>query len=160
MVELVPMTPERFEAFLEFDIPDYAAVKVKSGNWSAAEALQRSRDEHNKLLPNGLATPGHHFYNIQDRESHEIVGVLWMAEHRDWAEPTGFIYDIEIEERFRQRGYASQAMLALEEKARQLGLGTLALHVFGFNLVARHLYEKLGYEITNINMAKKLKPRV
>ena len=37
------------------------------------------------------------------------------------------------------------------------GLETLALHVFGHNPGARALYEKLGYEITNINMAKHLR---
>jgi len=159
MIRLVPMTPESFDLFLERDIADYAAEKVKAGNWSADEALQRSRDEHLKLLPDGLASAGHHLYTIQDDETQEDVGILWLAEERGWAEPTGFIYDLFIEERFRQRGFASQAMLALEDKARELGLETLALHVFGFNQAARRLYEKLGYEITNINMAKKLKPQ-
>jgi ribosomal protein S18 acetylase RimI-like enzyme len=48
-------------------------------------------------------------------------------------------------------------MLALEVKARELGLATLSLHVFVFNHEARALYEKLGYAITNINMSKALK---
>jgi len=151
------MTSEAFEAFLERDIAEYAAEKVKAGNWKAGEALQRSRDEHHMLLPDGLATPGHHLYTIWDDESHEDVGILLFAEQRNWAEPTGFIYDLFIEDRFKQRGFARQAMLVLEEVARELGLATLALHVFGFNQPARRLYEKLGYEITNINMAKKLK---
>jgi predicted GNAT family acetyltransferase len=30
------------------------------------------------------------------------------------------------------------------------------LHVFGHNQVARALYEKIGYEVTNVLMSKKL----
>ena len=33
---------------------------------------------------------------------------------------------------------------------------SISLHVFGHNRVARALYEKLGYETTNVNMTEKL----
>ena len=56
----------------------------------------------------------------------------------------------------RRRGYAEQAMLALEKEARRMGAGTIRLHVFGHNSAARPLYEKLGYYPTNIVMAKDL----
>ncbi len=32
-------TPDEFNAFLERDIAEYAAEKLKAGNWSSAEAL-------------------------------------------------------------------------------------------------------------------------
>jgi ribosomal protein S18 acetylase RimI-like enzyme len=47
-------------------------------------------------------------------------------------------------------------MLLLEEKAREMGLKSLELHVFGSNHVARKLYETIGYETTNVLMSKKL----
>jgi RimJ/RimL family protein N-acetyltransferase len=47
-------------------------------------------------------------------------------------------------------------MLLAEQECRQLGLRTLRLNVFGPNVVARRLYESLGYEITSQNMAKQL----
>jgi ribosomal protein S18 acetylase RimI-like enzyme len=72
--------------------------------------------------------------------------------------PSGFIYDLFVEEPWRGRGLAGQAMLALEERARQLGLATLYLHVFADNPVARALYDKLGYRVTSLNMAKPLSP--
>jgi RimJ/RimL family protein N-acetyltransferase len=70
--------------------------------------------------------------------------------------PCAFIYDIEIYEPFRRRGYASQALLAAEDKARELGLKAIALHVFGYNTGARALYDKLGYRVTDLTMAKDL----
>ena len=70
--------------------------------------------------------------------------------------PYGFIYDLRIYDEYQRRGYARQAMLALETKVRELGLDTISLHVFGHNHAAKALYDQLGYEVTNINMSKKL----
>ena len=42
------------------------------------------------------------------------------------------------------------------QSSEALGFDTIALHVSGHNQAGRALYEKMGYEITNINMAKKL----
>jgi ribosomal protein S18 acetylase RimI-like enzyme len=67
-----------------------------------------------------------------------------------------FIYDIIIFEEYRRRGYGEATMLAVEEKVREQGLNSIALHVFGHNHAAKTLYEKIGYEITDINMMKKV----
>jgi len=47
-------------------------------------------------------------------------------------------------------------MLLAEQRCRQLGLTSLRLNVFGPNVVARRLYESLGYEITSQSMANQL----
>lgn len=156
MIDLVPMTPEEFELYLERLVVEYAADKVRSGNWTSEESIRRSREECQTLLPQGPDTPGQHLYRILDTETGERVGVVWLAEDGRKSPPIGFIYDLEVEAPYRRRGYATRAMLALEVKARELGLATLSLHVFGFNHEARALYEKLGYAITNINMSKAL----
>jgi ribosomal protein S18 acetylase RimI-like enzyme len=61
-----------------------------------------------------------------------------------------------VDEKYRGRGYGKQAMLLIEEKARELGLKSIGLHVFGVNQAARNLYEAVGYEITSLNMKKVL----
>jgi hypothetical protein len=48
------MTEEEFQAFLAESVPEYAAEKVKAGNWTPEEALEKSRKEHTRLLPEGL----------------------------------------------------------------------------------------------------------
>jgi ribosomal protein S18 acetylase RimI-like enzyme len=154
MTTLSPMTQESFERFLERTIPEYAQEKVEAGNWQAEGALQRSRDEFHRLLPDGLTTQKNYLYSLhleRDGLRHE-VGVLWLAD----MDGTGFIFELFVAEAFRHQGVASTAMRLLEGEARRLGLNRLALHVFGHNLIAKRLYEKLGFEITNINMAKSL----
>jgi ribosomal protein S18 acetylase RimI-like enzyme len=67
-----------------------------------------------------------------------------------------FIYDIEVDEAFRGRGYGRAALLALEPLARELGYDTVGLHVFGDNEVARNLYRTSGYVETDVMMNKRL----
>ncbi|HEY1419540.1 MAG TPA: GNAT family N-acetyltransferase [Candidatus Dormibacteraeota bacterium] len=154
-VELVPLTAEQFDAWLPVETADYAAEHVRTGRWTEDEALQRSREEHERLLPQGLATPDHHLWSIVPTGTGEPVGLLWINVVRQ-PRPAAFIFNIEIDQPFRRRGYAEQAMLKLEEEARSLGLEEIRLHVFGHNSAARPLYEKLGYVPTNINMLKRL----
>jgi ribosomal protein S18 acetylase RimI-like enzyme len=154
MVSLRGMTEGEFEVFLAESIPEYATEKVKAGNWDAKEALRRSREEHTKLLPEGLTSPNQNLYVVE--LDGNPVGRLWLSLDADVAGGAGFVYDLFVEEPFRRRGIAAQAMVLLEKEAVRLGLRSLALHVFGYNLPARALYQKLGYEITNINMSKDL----
>jgi ribosomal protein S18 acetylase RimI-like enzyme len=156
MIRLVPMTEEEFKAFLDHSIPEYAESNVRAGSWSRTEALARSRREHRALLRDGLRSKYHHLYTIRESDGGEAVGVLWFRANLDSATPSGFIFDIEIDESHRRKGYARQAMQQLEEIARKMGLRQLELHVFAFNEGARSLYESLGYTVTSLNMAKRL----
>ncbi|HEY3313458.1 MAG TPA: GNAT family N-acetyltransferase [Anaerolineales bacterium] len=154
MIELVPMTEAEFQVFLARAIIEYAKDKVDAGNWSEAESVQRSRLEFDHYLPQGLDTPGHFIRNIIN-ETRQVVGYLWYAllENRPG---TAFIYDFEVYAAYRRRGYASQALAALDVLAKDLGLKKLELHVFGHNTAARELYKKAGYIETNVNMAREI----
>ena len=154
LVSIRPMTETEFKAFLAQDIHEYAAEKVRAGNWTPDEALQRSCEAHDKLLPEGLATPNHHLFTIE--LDVQPVGRLWLSSDPKTSGGAGFIYDLYVAEPFRRKGIARRALLLLEQDAIRLGLTSLALHVFGHNTAARALYESLGYSITNVNMAKTL----
>jgi GNAT superfamily N-acetyltransferase len=155
MVRLVPMTVEEFEEYLQRDIERYAEENVKARYWAPAEALEESRNVHQQLLPEGLATKDNYFLKILD-ERGTAIGTAWLKANQDTALPSGFLYALFIEEAHRGQGYGKQAMLALEEKAKELGLHSLALHVFAHNAEARTLYERLGYEVKSLNMEKLL----
>jgi ribosomal protein S18 acetylase RimI-like enzyme len=156
MVRLVPMTEEEFGDYLEQEIREYAAENVRAGYWTEEEALERSRKAHEELLPNGIKTKDHLLYRIQIPESGEKVGAMWLNVSLDTPHPSGFIFDIILDEAQRGKGYGKQAMLALEEVAKGMGLESLALHVFTHNTTAMKLYEKLGYTVTSQNMVKRL----
>ena len=64
------------------------------------------------------------------------------------------IYDIIINENFRRRGYASRTLELVEARAKELGAKNVELHVFSHNHGAQALYEKVGYNVTSITMAR------
>jgi len=148
------MKEAEFTAFLARNIPEYAASKVRAGNWIPAEAVEKSRLEHEKLLPRGLATPNQHLYTIE--QAGVPVGTLWLEVEPGSNGNSGFVYDLYVDAACRRRGIGGQAMLLLEQEAARLSVRTLGLHVFGDNAVARAMYEKLGYAITNISMSKRI----
>lgn len=153
MASLRRMTEAEYATWLAAAIPAYAADKVESGQWSAAAAPDLSKAEYQELLPQGLATPDHHLYTIEDDHA-APVGVLWFAVQTLFDARIAYVYDVSVVPHRQREGHALQAFQALEEEVRRLGLAGIALHVFGHNKGARALYEKLGFEPTNISLFK------
>ena len=154
MITLVSMTESEYQSYFESAVVSYAREKVDAGNWTEAEALERSRQEFERYLPQGTQTEANFLFMLVN-ETGRKVGYLWyniIADRPDSA----FIYDFEIYEPFRRQGYATQALKALETHAKLKGVKKLGLHVFGSNLAARELYKKAGYLETNVNMAKEI----
>jgi ribosomal protein S18 acetylase RimI-like enzyme len=158
MVELVPMTAEEFQAFLEQTTVSYAADHVRAGNWSADESLGKSRAELKGLLPNGLETADHFLRLIAAGPKRTRVGTLWYAVRRQAGRTDLFVYWIGIDEPFRRHGYAAEAFRELDHEAVNVGAGQVLLHVFGDNVSAIALYEKLGFATTNRLMARVVRP--
>ena len=156
MIELVEMPREHFPAYRENLIREYAQDKVRAGEWSPEEAPGRAEASTDDLLAQGTDTEGHYLYLLRDRAAGEEVGVVWLAVRDSGADRSVWIYDIEVYEAFRRRGHATRALLAVEEKAAELGAEKLELHVFGHNPGARALYERSGFAPTSIVMSKRL----
>jgi len=153
-VTLVEMEETSFREYRRHLVHDYAADKVRAGVWSADDAEDRAAKELEGLLPDGTLTRDHYLYSVMDESVPDEVGILWISLQDSGAGRTLWIYDIIVHDRFRRRGYASRILHLVEDKARELGAGKVELHVFGHNLGARALYEKLGYTPTSIVMAK------
>jgi RimJ/RimL family protein N-acetyltransferase len=156
MIRVEPMTEERFTAFLEETIVRYAEENVRTGRWDAAGAVEHSRAEHARLLPQGLATPHEYLRSIFAGDSGERVGDLWFSHRSEGGPKQIWIFWIGIDPAHRRHGYAIEALRAIEVEARQLGSTRVGLHVFASNSGARALYERLGYAPTNLVMWKEL----
>jgi RimJ/RimL family protein N-acetyltransferase len=156
MVVFVEMTGPEFANWRESSVREYAADKVRAGNYDEEKALESSEKEFSSLLPEGLKTKGHYLYSVVDDRSDERVGIIWYGELRGGTKDTIWIYDIHIHEHFRGQGYGTAALRLLEDKARGLGKKKLGLQVFAHNERARKLYAELGYVPTSIAMTKDL----
>ncbi|MFZ0548838.1 MAG: GNAT family N-acetyltransferase [Candidatus Promineifilaceae bacterium] len=155
MIDLVPMTAEEYEVYLDTLVPDYAQEHVNAGNWPAEGAEDRARKEMREIyLPDGVATQDNYLFALIDPEIDTKVGILWYAIRGTGKNREAFVYDVVVYEPFRRQGYGYQAFQKMEEKVREIGVNVIGLHVFGYNHGARAMYEKLGFEVTDLMMRK------
>ncbi|MFA6237462.1 MAG: GNAT family N-acetyltransferase [Bacteriovorax sp.] len=131
----------------------YKSEIIKSG-MSESEAEKKTTEDFKRLLPEGLLSKDQYLFSI--KEDGRMAGILWFGVRGAEDNRKAFIYDINLYESERGKGFGKKAMLLLESEVKKLGLKHIGLHVFGHNTIARTLYEKLGYETTNVNMEKKL----
>ncbi len=149
------MTAAEYAEWVEESVSGYAADKVASGQWSQAESLALSRKENAELLPLGLETPENHLFAILDARG-VAIGMLWFAVKTKFGAKIAYVYDVSVRLERQREGHALRAFRALEEEVRSRGLSGIALHVFGHNAGARALYERLGFQPTNISLFKRV----
>jgi GNAT superfamily N-acetyltransferase len=140
-LELRPMTQEEFDAFLAGSTETYIAELAAAG-MSEESARERGEQQMAELIPNGLDSPGQSFFLGWVRD--EPVGTLWLSTER----PMAFVYEVEVDEAQRRRGYGEGIMTAGARWCREQGHPALGLNVFAHNPGARALYDKLGYRVT------------
>lgn len=152
MITLEPMSMATFGTWRAQAIKTFAQEKIAALTWTPAEALEKSRASYQKLLPQGLHTTDELLWTI----THDGVGIgaLWV--HIDTASNHFFIYDINIDADEQNQGFGQQTLQALEVEAKQRHIAAIDLHVFGDNHRAQHVYTKMGFITTDINMSKPL----
>ncbi|HZX02586.1 GNAT family N-acetyltransferase [Kribbella sp.] len=117
---------------------------------SAEEALAVSRQETDKLLPDGPDTEQQLIWTAFADDV--PVGSLWISTRSR----TPFVYGVEVSPAHRGKGYGRAIMLAAEQECRRCGHTALDLNVFGDNHTAIALYDSLGYVVTSQQMRKAL----
>ena len=158
MFRLEPMDAATFVAWRDATTREYAAEKVKAGNYPEAGADELAEAEFARLLPDGRATPGHEIRSMVNDDG-EKVGYAWFTiENRDVGRVV-FIYDIAVDPAHRRKGYARLALADIDAYARDKGCIGVMLHVFGDNDGARQLYRSAGYVETNVMMLKRVDGR-
>jgi GNAT superfamily N-acetyltransferase len=153
-----PMKSSEFDALRSRLIVGYAAEHVRAGDWRADEADELATRETERLVPNGVETPGMLFLTAETAAG-DLVGHVWVAlDVRPGSASGAWIYDIEIEEGQRGHGYGRALLMAAEREVASHGVGVIGLNAFGTSTVARSLYDSSGYEITALQMRKRLSP--
>jgi ribosomal protein S18 acetylase RimI-like enzyme len=149
------MTSSEFEEYLGWSIGDYADEMVRNGRTTPDRARAMAQDSFDRLLGDGLQTPGHTLLIAEETSTGERVALLWFGPSSD--DPTrAWIYDITVDEPVRGKGWGRAVLRAFEPEARSRGFSSAGLNVHADNEVARHLYESSGYAETARQMAKSL----
>jgi GNAT superfamily N-acetyltransferase len=151
-----PMTPDEYAQWQTTIATEYAAEQVAAGRWAEDGAVQRALDENAELLPDGLQTPRTLLLTAVDAAG-APVGRAWVSlDHPRGAPDVAFLYDIEVAEPHRGKGYGRALLAAVEQATRETGVGALELNVFGHNATAISLYGSSGYDVVTQQMRKAL----
>ena len=151
---LRPLPPSRFSSFVAAVTEAYAADNVAVGRWDAASAADMAAKEFQQLLPDGIATPDHVFYEIIDAAGSAGAGYVWFGAVQRGVRRMAYLYQLLVLPAFRRQGKARAALMALETIAREGGFDGLLLNVFASNDAARALYRSAGFAVTVISMQK------
>lgn len=153
MIELNKMTQNEYHNYIQFAVPDYAEDKIKSGAWKEEKALNLSEQVFISKLPEKQDTINEYLYSIF--LENRTIGYVWFHFNPEESS-TAFIYDFLILESYQNKGYGSNTMVLIEDKARLAGAEKIALHVFAHNERAVHVYKSNGFDFTDYSMAKNL----
>jgi ribosomal protein S18 acetylase RimI-like enzyme len=152
MVKMQPKTSEELATWLPSKTEEYVAERVKAGE-NPDVARRLSEAQIGQLFPDGSPADGQFVMNVIDDDD-VVVGSLWMGRPFSGEHDTWYIFDVEISKDERGRGLGRATMEAAEAWTRERGGTRVALNVFGPNLVARSLYDSMGYEVLATSMFK------
>jgi ribosomal protein S18 acetylase RimI-like enzyme len=153
-LRLRPMTAAEFGVWRARTIPEYAAAHMRAGVWRAGEARSRAAKLIDNLLPAGTETPGALLLSAGTSDGCS-VGMVWLVLDRPRPGAV-WIHNIEVFPDYRGKGYGRELLKAAEQHSLEHGAKEIGLNVFGGNTVARSLYESSGYEISSLQMRKRL----
>jgi ribosomal protein S18 acetylase RimI-like enzyme len=154
-VRLRPMDEDSFRRWSDHSITGFARELGLAEHLAPEETLRRARAEFARLLPEGRSTPGHDLMEALAGEA--IVGLVWLGPHPRRPGAAG-LYEIEVFEPFRGRGYGRAMLRSVDDLARSRGAGTVGLNVFGGNETAHRLYRAAGYRTVSMEMEKEVLP--
>ena len=131
---------------------DYAAEIAGAGSLPPDEARQKADNDLRAQLKDRT---GQLMFRLTVGE--QPVGWLWLAVPFPGGDPAmAWVNYVQVDPEFRGRGYGRQAMVLAEREAAARGMTSVGLNVHGPNVVARALYDSLGYQVTAQQMKKVL----
>jgi ribosomal protein S18 acetylase RimI-like enzyme len=99
-----------------------------------------------KLLPSGVATPGHHVLAVEAGSAH--VGYAWLR----IAASDAIVYDLDISD----ESLGKAAMGAVESFAAERGATLVRINVFRCDAGLRRIVDGLGFSVANSQMRRRL----
>jgi len=155
-LKLRPATQAEFDEWLPRQEAGYAELIIESGAMPPEEAREKARRDTQRTFGAGLGTPGQLLFRVLAGDEPVPVGWLWLAVPGPDDPAMAWVYDVEVEQAHRGKGYGREAMQLAEQEARARGMTSIGLNVHGGNRVAISLYDSMGYTVTAQQMKKSL----
>src|SRR5262249_11964254 len=108
-VTIRPLRDDEFEAWLQAARAGYEKSMHVHGGIGAEAAARRAAADVGALFPDGKPSDEQLVYALE--ADGERVGDLWLAEREAEDARMLFVYAVEIDDRYRGRGYGRAAMV-------------------------------------------------
>ncbi len=145
-VHVAPISEADFDGWSEGVRRRFAEPRVAARTWAPDEAPAHAVRLLAALLPNGLATDGHHVVEIT--REHTRIGHAWLRVRG----PEAFIFDLTVTEQALDRDLAHAALHGVHEVAAGLGASLSRINVFRSDSVLSRIVESEGFHVTNDQM--------
>jgi GNAT superfamily N-acetyltransferase len=152
-VTLIELTTAELAVWQPVSLAAYVEERVAAGE-PRAIAERVAREQRERSFPGGVPAAGQHLFHVE--LDGEWVGMVWLGPSFNGDDAERYLYNIEIDEGHRGKGLGRAAMRAAEAWTLADGARRLSLNVFGFNDIARSLYDSLGYVVAATNMYRDL----
>ena len=154
--------------YRESDWDAFLALDRETGDATLRYATEEARERFHERWPAtlrerygwtaaGPTTDKAALFVLEDDDG-QYAGHLWLSEQDDVR--TGiarlWVTTMAIVPKHRSRGWGRLLMEKAEEVARARGLGGIGLGVDADNVVARKLYEEMGFETVRLRMIRTL----
>jgi ribosomal protein S18 acetylase RimI-like enzyme len=136
----------------------YRRQLVDFAGMSEEDAQAKAQRDYAALFPDGRVQDDHFVFVVEDEADGRTVGYVVYALRAGGAK--AWLYELEIDEAERGRGYGREAMRLFEDDARGRGVEEIGLNVFAGNDVARSLYRSSGFHEQSVWMIKPLDPGI
>jgi RimJ/RimL family protein N-acetyltransferase len=144
-INLRKMTSKEYDAFFGWSRNNHVRELTKDTNMSLEDAIKQAEAEVQEMLPNGIDTENNSLMVIENVSNNRDVGFVWyLYEETDGVQQV-FLCDFVIDVIERRKGYATEALSAMEKNAAEFGCKESVLFVAKENEPAQKLYAKSGY---------------
>lgn len=137
------ITSEELEKYKKAIPEQYAEEMFATGCMTKEEAYTIAKDNIDRLLPEGRIREDYHMEVMIDQSME--VGFVWYGQREISGYQVVYIYDLEVYNEYRRKGYGDKIMNFLENYAKNKGIEKIVLNVFLHNKGAVALYDKHGY---------------
>ncbi len=159
MIHLRPASQADFEAYRNVFIREYSLDIQQSYHIDERTATEKASRELDMCFPKGADSDRHELLCIEARltpnqPSTTKVGYLWHCANT--IDGSTYLYDFIVLEDYRCLGFGRAALAALEQHVKSVGIERVNLRVAAHNPKAQKLYQSLGFEITGLDMSKRI----
>jgi len=146
MINFIPVNGREKNKFCENFVPFYARMMLENEIfYNYDKAYENSKEQMDKFFLDEKLQDKQRLYNIYTDDTK--IGFIWFSEKALHDHKIAWLCWITIDEEYRNKGYAKEAILKIENELKQLGIKKVGLNVYKKNEQAFKLYKKLGYEI-------------